>query len=56
MATLLNKDGSVVPPRPDAGDSKVEAVIIHNAVECVFAERYCDFKVNIGMKGVMNFN
>ena len=44
MATLLNKDGSVVPPRPDAGDSKVEAVIIHNAVECVFAERYCDFK------------
>ena len=44
MATLLNKDGSVVPPRPDADDSEVKAVIIHNAVECVFAEKYCDFK------------
>jgi hypothetical protein len=44
MATLLNKDGSVVPPRPDADDSEVKAVIIHNAIESIFSERHCDFK------------
>ncbi|RYU41315.1 hypothetical protein ERW49_18730 [Aliivibrio finisterrensis] len=44
MATLLNKDGSVVPPRPDADDSEVKAVIIHNAVESIFSERFCDFE------------
>lgn len=44
MATLLNKDGSVVPPRPSADDSEVKAVVIHNAVESIFSERFCDFE------------
>ncbi len=46
MTTLLNRDGSVVPPRPSADDSEVKAVIIHNAVESIFAEKYCDFEIS----------
>ncbi|MBE8578696.1 hypothetical protein [Vibrio sp. OPT18] len=43
MNTLFNRDGSMVPPRPDADDSDVKLSIIKQAVEDLFAEKHCDF-------------
>lgn len=43
MITLFNKDGSIVPERPDVDNDDVKEIVIKQAVEDLFAERNCDF-------------
>ncbi|PKF50902.1 hypothetical protein [Enterovibrio nigricans] len=67
MITLFNKDGSIVPERPDVDNDDVKEIVIKQAVEDLFAERNCDFSECdkkilsirysvIGTMGVMNMN
>ncbi|ANS86948.1 hypothetical protein VSVS12_03239 [Vibrio scophthalmi] len=44
MNTLFNRDGAIVPPRPDADDSDIKLSIIKQAVEDLFVEKHCEFE------------